>query len=152
MGGRKGDGVDDGEGQAMRVEEKVLLVVAVLISAFGVVMIAGVLIGILNHTSKYTLLTDFLLTLLFGVLPLVVGILLYQRVRANAATRKADEWERTVLQVAKRHHGIVTAMDVASNSALTLEQAKDTLDQLNLKGFNEMDVSELGTIVYKFRA
>jgi hypothetical protein len=42
-------------------------------------------------------------------------------------------------------------MDVASNSALTLEQAKDTLDQLNLKGFNEMDVSELGTIVYKFR-
>jgi len=87
----------------------------------------------------------------FGVLPLVGGVLLYQRVRANTATRKADEWERTVLQVAKRHHGIVTAMDVASNSALTLEQAKDTLDQLNLKGFNEMDVSELGTIVYKFR-
>ncbi len=151
MGGRKRCGVDDGEGQAMRFGEQLLVVVAVLLSAFGVVMIAGVLIGILNHTSKYTLLTDFLLTLLFGVLPLVGGVLLYQRVRANTATRKADEWERTVLQVAKRHHGIVTAMDVASNSALTLEQAKDTLDQLNLKGFNEMDVSELGTIVYKFR-
>jgi uncharacterized membrane protein HdeD (DUF308 family) len=130
----------------MRFGEQLLVVVAVLLSAFGVVMIAGGLIGILNHTSKYTLLT-----LLFGILPLVGGVLLYQRVRANTATRKADEWERTVLQVAKRHHGIVTAMDVASNSALTLEQAKDTLDQLNLKGFNEMDVSELGTIVYKFR-
>ncbi len=144
-------GADDGAGQAMRVEEKVLVLVAVLISAFGVVMIAGVLIGILNHTSKYTLLTDVLLTLLFGVLPLVGGVLLCQRVRANAATRKAEEWERTVLQVAKRHHGIVTAMDVAGSSAMTLEQAKATLDQLNLKGFNEMDVSELGTIVYKFR-
>jgi hypothetical protein len=151
MGGRKGGGMSDGEGQAMRFGEKLLVVVAVLISAFGVVMIAGVLIGTLNHTSKYTLLTDVLLTLLFGVLPLVGGILLYQRVRANATTRQVEERERTVLQVAKRHQGIVTALDVASNSALTLEQAKDTLDQLNLKGFNEMDVSELGTIVYKFR-
>jgi hypothetical protein len=145
-----GDGMSDGEGQAMRVEEKVLVVVAVLISAFGVVMIAGGLIGILNHTSKYTLLIDVMLTLLFGVLPLVGGVLLYRRVRANTATRKADEWERTVVQVAKRHHGIVTAMDVASSSAMTLEQPKATLDQLNLKGFNEMDVSDLGTIVYKF--
>src|SRR5262245_64295489 len=150
IGRCKGDGMSDGEGQAKRVEEKVLVVVAVLISAFGVVMIAGVLIGILNHTSKYTLLTDVMLTLLFGVLPLFGGVWLYRRVRANTATRKADEWERTVVQVAKRHRGMVTAMDVASSSVMTLEQAKATLDQLNLKGFNEMDVSDLGTIVYKF--
>lgn len=135
----------------MRFGEQLLLVVAVLLSAFGVVMIAGVLIGILNHTSKYTVLTDVFLTLLLGVLPLVGGILLGQRVRANVASRKADAWEKSVLQVAKQHHGMVTAMDVAGNSAMTLAQAKDTLDQLNLKGFNEMDVSESGTIIYKFR-
>lgn len=151
MGGRKRRGVGDGEGQAMRLGEQLLLVVAVLLSAFGVVMIAGVLIGILNHTSQYTLLTDVLLVLLFGALPLVGGVLLGQRIRANTATRQADAWEKTVLQVAKRHHGMVTAIDVACNSVLTLEQAKDTLDQLNLKGFNEMDVSESGTVIYKFR-
>lgn len=135
----------------MRFGEQLLLVVAGLLSVFGVVMIAGVLIGILNHTSKYTLLTDVLLTLLLGVLPLVGGLLLGQRVRAKVASRQADAWEKSVLQVAKQHHGMVTAMDVACNSAMTLAQAKDTLDQLNLKGFNEMDVSESGTIIYTFR-
>ena len=151
MAGRQRYGVGDGTGEVMRFGEKLLVAVAVLLSAFGVVMIAGMLINILNHTSKDPLLTDLLLVLLIGVLPLVGGVRLYQHVRANAAARQADEWERAVLQVAKRHHGMVTAMDVASNSALTLEQAKDTLDQLNLKGFNEMDVSESGTIIYKFR-
>jgi len=40
--------------------------------------------------------------------------------------------------------------EVAANSALTLEQAKATLDRLNVQGFNEMDVSDAGIIVYKF--
>jgi hypothetical protein len=40
--------------------------------------------------------------------------------------------------------------EVAANSALTLEQAKETLDRLNIQGFNEMDVSNAGIIVDKF--
>jgi hypothetical protein len=45
----------------------------------------------------------------------------------------------------------LTVVEVAADSVLTLEQAKETLDQLNIKGFNEMDVSDAGIIVYKFR-
>ena len=45
----------------------------------------------------------------------------------------------------------MTVAEVAANSALTLEQAKETLDRLNIQGFNEMDVSNAGIIVYKFR-
>ena len=44
------------EGHPMRGNEKLLVVVAVLLSAFGVTMLAGVCIGILEGTSKVFLL------------------------------------------------------------------------------------------------
>ena len=64
--------------------------------------------------------------------------------------RTVEDSEKIVLQLAKKRHGKLTVAEVAANSALTLEQAKETLDQLNIKGFNEMDVSDAGIIVYKF--
>jgi hypothetical protein len=61
-----------------------------------------------------------------------------------------EDSEKIVLKLAKKRRGALTVAEVAANSVLTLEQAKETLDQLNLKGFNEMDVSDAGIIVYKF--
>ena len=55
-----------------------------------------------------------------------------------------------MLQLAKKRRGTLTVAEVAANSVMTLEQAKETLNQLNIKGFNEMDVSDAGIIVYKF--
>jgi hypothetical protein len=61
-----------------------------------------------------------------------------------------EDSEKIVLQLAKKRRGALTVAEVAANSALTLEQAKATLDRLNVQGFNEMDVSDAGIIVYKF--
>ena len=135
----------------MTVSEKLQVVVAVLLGVFGVVILAGVCIGIVEGTSKYSLVTDLLLTILFGILPIVCGIGLYKRIRQAVTRRTVEDREKIVLQLAKTHRGTLTVVDVAANSALTLEQAKGTLDQLNIKGFNEMDVSDAGIIVYKFR-
>jgi hypothetical protein len=66
------------------------------------------------------------------------------------AKRTVEDSEKIVLKLAKKRRGALTVAEVAANSALTLEQAKETLDQLNIKGFNEMDVSDAGIIVYKF--
>ncbi len=44
------------EGHPMRGSEKLLVVVAVLLSAFGIVMLAGVCIGSLEGISKVFLL------------------------------------------------------------------------------------------------
>ncbi len=124
---------------------------AALLGVFGVVILAGVCIGIVEGTSKYSLVTDLLLTILFGMLPVVCGLGLYKRIRQAVTRRTVEDSAKIVLQLAQKHHGALTVVDVAANSALTLEQAKDTLDQLNIKGFNEMDVSDAGLIVYKFR-
>jgi hypothetical protein len=96
------------------------------------------------------LVTDVILTILFGILPIVCGIRLYKRIRQAVAKRTVEDSEKIVLKLAKKRRGALTVAEVAANSALTLEQAKETLDQLNIKGFNEMDVSDAGIIVYKF--
>ena len=134
----------------MTVNEKLQVVVAVLLGVFGIVILAGVCIGVLEGTSKYSLGTDLLLTILFGILPIVYGIVLYKRVKQAVTRRTVEDSEKVVLQLAKKRRGLLTVAEVAANSALTLEQAKETLDQLKIKGFNEMDVSDAGIIVYKF--
>jgi hypothetical protein len=64
--------------------------------------------------------------------------------------RTVEDSKKIVLQLAKKRRGTLTVAEVAANSALTLEQAKETLDRLNIQGFNEMDVSNAGIIVDKF--
>jgi hypothetical protein len=135
----------------MTVSEKLQVVVAVLLGVFGVVLLAGVCIQALEGTSKYSLVTDVMLTIVFGILPIACGIGLYKRVRQAVTRRTVEDSEKIVLQLARKRHGALTVVEVAASSALTLEQAKETLDQLNIKGFNDMDVSDAGVIVYRFR-
>lgn len=134
----------------MTTSEKLQVVVAALLGVFGLVMIAGVSIQALEGTSKYSRVTDVLLTFLLGIVPLVGAVWLYKRARQAATRRTVDDSEKIVLRLAKRCQGVLTVVEVAANSPLSVEQAKATLDQLNLKGFNEMDVSDAGIIVYKF--
>jgi len=135
----------------MRFGEKLALAFALLIGVFGFVMIAGVLIQILERTSKYSPTTDLLLSLWFGVLPLAGGVLLYRRVRRAVAKREAEEREAAVLKVVKERKGIVTAVDVAEECGMSLEHAQNVLDGLQRHGFCEMDVADSGTVVYRFR-
>ena len=134
----------------MTTSEKLQVVVAVLLGVFGLVMIVGVSIQFLEGTSKYSMVTDGVLTVLLGILPLVGGVWRYKRVRQAVTRRTVDDSEKIVLRLAQRRQGVLTVVEVAANSTLSVEQAKETLDQLNLKGFNEMDVSDAGILVYKF--
>jgi hypothetical protein len=142
--------VSAGEGHPMTVSEKLQVMVAAILSMFGIVILAGVCIQALEGTSRYSLVTDLLLTILFGILPIVCGVRLYRRTRQAVTRRTVEDSEKIVLQLAKKRRGALTVAEVAANSALTLEQAKATLDRLNVQGFNEMDVSDAGIIVYKF--
>ena len=135
----------------MRLGERLELAAAFLIGVFGVVMIAGVLIQLLEGTSKYSPTTDLLLTLLFGVLPVAGGLFLYRRVRRAVAGRQVDEREAAVLKVVKARKGTVTAVDVAADCGMSMEHAQETLDGLQRHGFCEMDVADSGTVVYRFR-
>ncbi len=135
----------------MRFGERLLLAGALLIGLFGVVILAGILIGTLEGTSEYSPSTNLLLSFLFGVFPLAGGLFLFWRVRRAAARRKGEAKEAAVLRVARERQGIVTAVDVAADCGMSLEQAEEILQRLHLRSFSEMDVSDSGTVVYRFR-
>jgi hypothetical protein len=135
----------------MRFGERLALAVAVLIGLFGFVMIAGVLIGTLEGTSKYSARTDLVLAFLLGILPLAAGAFLFWRVRRAVAQRKWEETEGAVLKVARERQGVVSAVDVAADCGMSLEQAEEILARLQRRGFSEMDVLDSGTVVYRFR-
>ena len=82
----------------MTVSEKLQVVVAVLLGVFGIVMLAGVCIQVLEGTSKYSLVTDMLLTVLFVILPLVCAAWLYKRVRQAVTRRTVEDSEKIAPQ------------------------------------------------------
>lgn len=135
----------------MKIDERLTLAVAVLLGLFGFVMLAGVLIGVLEGSSRYSPLTNLLLSFLFGVLPLALSWILYRRVRRGVARRKAEAAEAAVLKAARERQGTLTAVDVAADCGMSLEQAQEILDRLHLGGFCEIDVTDAGTVVYRFR-
>jgi hypothetical protein len=136
---------------SMTVSERLAVVCAVVVGLFGFVMLAGVIIQFFEGTSKYSAFTDVLLSILLGVFPLVGGAALYGRVRRAVARRQREAREAAVLRVARDRQGVVTPVDVAADCGLSLEHAKEVLDRLHLRGFNEMDVTDTGTVIYRFQ-
>lgn len=134
----------------MTMSEQLWRVGAVLLIAFGFVMVLGFSMQIMEGTSSYALQTDLVLVLALGGVPIGSGVWLIRRLRKVVAARDRAGREKVVLQLAAGRQGVLTVPEVAAHSALTLEQAKETLDELNLKGVNQMDVSDAGIIVYRF--
>ena len=139
------------EEDSMTIKDNALRVVAVLISVFGLIIVAGALIEIFNHTGQDSLASNITLLILIGILPLFLGLWLFKRTQTSASRRAMEARERIILNLAAHHGGVLTVPGVAEASGMTLEQSKEILNRLHLKGFNEMAVSESGTILYTFQ-
>jgi hypothetical protein len=58
--------------------------------------------------------------------------------------------EQRVLAAARTHHGRVTAVSVAAEGKVTLEQARTELERLAKENACRMDVSADGLVVFRF--
>ncbi len=58
--------------------------------------------------------------------------------------------ERSILRSAKSNGGITTPSEVAIESDIPIEKARESLDYLVSKGFAEIRVNKSGVIVYRF--
>lgn len=64
---------------------------------------------------------------------------------------KKDSLERVILKTAKDNQGIVTPSEVAIESGMSIDQAKDALEKLVTKGHADIRVSKSGSMVYFFQ-
>jgi len=64
---------------------------------------------------------------------------------------KKDSLERVILKTAKNNQGIVTSSEVALESGLSIDQAKQALEKLVSTGHADIRVNKNGAMVYFFQ-
>jgi xanthosine utilization system XapX-like protein len=134
----------------MTIAEKFGVVCSVLLIAFGAFMILGGIINYVEKPAENPLPSTMALLGIMGLAPILAGLAWWRHLRRKAAQRQTTSLERSVLQLAKAHHGVLTVTDVATHTTLSLEEAEQILNQLHLDGFATIDVSDNGALLYHF--
>lgn len=134
----------------MKMSEKLLQAVAVGIALFGLLIILGSILLMVDPKSKDSIAGDIALLVLLGVVPLAFAVWLFVRTRTAAARRVEATHEQMVLHLASLHQGVLTIPQLAEESGMSLEQAKDLLDRLYRKSFNQLSLAESGEAIYTF--
>jgi hypothetical protein len=131
--------------------ERLRLAAAVLLGGFGFVMVAGVTIGLSEGDREYSPATNLLLAVLLGVAPMGVAAWLARGVRRAVSSRSQAAREAAILALAPRRGGALRPADVAAATGMSLDQARECLDRLHLRGFCRLDLSDTGTELFRFR-
>ena len=74
----------------------------------------------------------------------------FDEVREIEYKKREEGIEKQILRSAKNNMGYTTPSEVALESDVSIENARQALDYLVSKGFAEIKVSKTGTIVYYF--
>jgi hypothetical protein len=90
-------------------------------------------------------------------LPAAAGVALastHFRARGRFARRREELRQQTIeseiLRLAEQRGGRLTAVEVASDMAISPEAAKEALDSLALRELAELEVTDSGLLVYAF--
>lgn len=124
-----------------------MFLVGVGLALMGLVITMG---AVLTTAGAENLLGHLLLTIAFGVVPMALGGLLVFRALRRVTRIRREGQERRILDLARRRGGRLTVADVASSTALTLEEARQLLDDIHLSGHCATDLGEDGTMTYRF--
>jgi hypothetical protein len=115
------------------------------------------LFGFLGSSASLGAPATIAALLLTVALPAAAGVALasgHFRARGRFARRRDELRQQTIeseiLRLAGQRDGRLTAVEVASDMAISPEAAKDALDSLALREQAELEITESGVIVYAF--
>jgi hypothetical protein len=135
----------------MKIKTFFLYFSSIILILFGLTMILGAILKLAEGDPKYSYTSNLAMLIIVGILPASMGcILIYNTIKKNRNSEK-DRLENTILKLAKENNGKLTASDVAMNTSLSVEESKNYLDSLCIKGIVELFISESGISVYKFK-
>jgi hypothetical protein len=114
-------------------------------------------LGFLGSSASLGAPTTIAALLITVALPAVAGVALasgHFRARGRFARRREELRQQTIeseiLRLAGQHGGRLTAVEVASDMAISPEAAKEALDSLALREVADLEVTDSGVIVYAF--
>lgn len=122
-------------------------IAGILIGAFGILIM---LIFLANLGMKGYSSGDMGLLLAMGAIPTALGYLLI-RWSVNGRRKAVFKgYEQLTLEQAKMLNGKITAVQLATNTKLSLEEANQILQKLQMDGYVHLNHSEHGAIIYEF--
>ena len=126
-------------------------------SALLLLLSLFMLVGFLGSSASLAAPATLAALVITVGLPLVgAGVLAsgHFRGRGRIAHRREELRRQTIeseiLRLAARHSGRLTAVEVATEMAISPEAAKEALDSLALREQAELEITESGVIVYSF--
>ncbi|MFY7997343.1 MAG: hypothetical protein ACOVSW_01950 [Candidatus Kapaibacteriota bacterium] len=124
---------------------------SVLMMLWGVFLMIGGLVNMFpdNAPPKITP-SDVFMFIALGIAPCVLGITLWLRTSKQRKERLHTELEQDILRLAKSCHNKLTASDVAIKIVLSPPQAEEALQEMVIKGWARLEISDSGVAVYHF--
>ena len=128
------------------------------VSALLMLLSLFMLVGFVRSDAALTAPATIAALLITVVLPAAGGLAVlagHMRGRGRLARRKDELRRQTIeseiLRLAARHSGKLTAVEVASDMAISPEAAKGALDSIAERELADIEITNSGLIVYAFR-
>jgi hypothetical protein len=125
--------------------------------ALLVLLALFMLVGFLGSSAAIGAPATIAALLLTVALPAAAGMTLassHFRSRGRLARRREELRRQTIeseiLRLAGQHGGRLTAVEVATDMAISPEAAKDALDALALREVADLEITDSGVVVYAF--
>lgn len=100
---------------------------------------------------KEEIRTGLTVALLFGVFPLAIGSWFLSWAFKEAKQNSERSLDKKVIALAITQGGKITPTEVALQSECSIEEARIELDSLYVKGLFDLQLSEEGVIVYRYK-
>jgi|688.fasta_scaffold704802_2 hypothetical protein len=135
----------------MNLKELLRYFAAIGMIVFGAFLALGGLVSIFEKRGNTPVTpADVFLFAVFGILPVILGIILFRRTLLRQAERTYEAHERSILLLAQTHGAKLTSTEVGMAMNITVQQAENLLQNMTIKGLTQLEISDSGVPVYHF--
>lgn len=131
----------------MKTALKILSIFLIIISSL---LAMAVISNFTDGTDLKSPILSFVVAFIMVGIPLGVGILLWKKAAAIKVKTLSEQYENTILEEVRRNGGRITPVELAMKTRLSINEAKQALEQMQQAGHAEVNVTEAGALVYSF--
>lgn len=128
-----------------------MIIAGWVLVVFGALTTTILTIGVFASTRPSSLAEDIGLVFFFGNAPLVAGAVMVRIGRVRRRGKRIESSEKLLLAIARKNKGILTATLVASETPLSIEEARSVLELFVTRGVVDMAIDNNGVVFYHFR-
>lgn len=125
----------------MRIIKTTLLILLIIFGAFWI------LVFFVLRNEETT--GDVPMLIFLGIIPVLIGAFLLFLMKKSKAKEDKHNMTNQIIKIAQNHEGKVTTLDLLNEMNLSVDDAKQELEELYSQGILRVEVSEKGGVYYE---